>query len=51
MLEARSYKLLTLVSAGVAFWAGLAWRTALVRTAAFLSLVFLSDWLTSFVLP
>ena len=51
MLEARLYKVLVLVTFLTAIYLGLPPRTALMRTGVIISFVFVSDWLTSFVLP
>lgn len=51
MLEPRLYKLLVLVVFGMSIYTGMAPRAALVQSGALASFVFVSDWLTSFVIP
>ena len=51
MLELRLYKLLVLVAFTMSIYTGTALRGALVHTAVLASFVFVSDWLTSFVVP
>lgn len=51
MLELRLYKLLVLVAFTMAIYTGMAPRGALIHTAVLAAFVFVSDWLTSFVVP
>lgn len=51
MLEPRLYKLLVMVAFMMAIYTGMPPRVALVHTGALASFVFVSDWLTSFVIP
>lgn len=51
MLELRLYKLLVLVAFTMSIYTGMAPRGALIHTAVLAAFVFVSDWLTSFVVP
>ena len=51
MLEPRLYKLLVLVVFVMSIHAGMPPKAALLHTGALASCVFVSDWLTSFVIP
>ena len=51
MLEARVYKLLLLAAFLTCTYLGMDVRAALTRTGAVVCFVFVSDWLTSFVVP
>lgn len=51
MLEFRVYKLLMLACTATGVYMGAGVRQALMHAAAVMCIVFVSDWLTSFVIP